>query len=149
MLVDLETDELFYLLDNCLRGSHLRSGTIERFVNQWYDIMNEKQRMCLFEWAVRLSYAWNGCRCFEPQSASCGQDVIFMKRFHPENQYNVTTKYNGKEETHRAFLMDGKYYVGSTRQIAKEFIVKVEKLEFADWKNYKQHGIDYDKNILE
>lgn len=34
MKVTLDTHEMFYLLESCLRGSHLRSGTILRFVDE-------------------------------------------------------------------------------------------------------------------
>ena len=37
--VKLDIFELGYLLDACFRGSHLRSGTIGRFVDEWYDIL--------------------------------------------------------------------------------------------------------------
>lgn len=149
MQVDLDKFELGWLLDSCLRGSHLRSGTIERFVDEWFDKMPEEWRMSLFEWSVRLTYSWAGHNCFEPQSACCGKDIIFMKRYHPGNQYMVTLKNGKKEETVRAFKMDGQYYVKCNRRCAEEFITKVEKLELPDWEKYKVDGVDYDKNILE
>lgn len=37
--VKLDIFELGYLLDACLRGAHLRSSTIGRFVDEWYDIL--------------------------------------------------------------------------------------------------------------
>jgi len=149
MLVDLDTHELFYLLDNCLRGSHLRSGTIERFVNEWYFGLSEHQRMNLFEWAVRLSYAWSGHGYFEPQSSACGKDIIFMKRYHPENQYKVKLiDEKNKPTTVRAFKMDGKYHIGCGRFCADEYITNIEKVNIPEWEEYKQSNIDYDKNIL-
>ena len=59
--VKLDIFELGYLLDACLRGSHLRSGTIGRFVDEWYDILTPTERMQLFEWTIRLTYdeRWN------------------------------------------------------------------------------------------
>ena len=161
MLVDLDTNELWYLLERCLHGSHLRSDTIERFVNEFYDKLSEHQRMNLFEWAVRLGYAWNGKNGFEPSSTCCGKDAIFMKRYHPENQYVVTMKYRyrpecekarwrTKTEKVRAFKMDGEYYVGSNRLCNPEFITNIEHLDLHDmWQEHKVNGVDYDKNILE
>lgn len=150
MKVDLNKFEMGYLLDACLRGSHLRADTIERFVDEWYRNMTEEYRMSLFEWSVRLSYAWAGHNCFEPQSSCCGRDIIFMKRYHPDNQYQVTLKHGEKEDTVRAFKMDGKYYVGCNRYCADEFITNVTKIDLSGmWNMYKVDGVDYDKNILE
>ena len=54
--VSLDIFEMGYLLDTCLRGSHLRSGTIQRFVDEWYELFSELERMRLFEWTIRLTY---------------------------------------------------------------------------------------------
>lgn len=151
MLINLDIHEMWYLLERCLHGSHLRSDTIERFTNEFYDKFEERERMSIFEWAVRLGYAWkrNAERCFTPSSSCCGHDIEFMKRYHPLNQYNVTTKYKRKTETHRAFKMNGDYYVGSHTRIASEYITNVEHIDLSEqWEQYKQPNIDYDKNII-
>ena len=162
MLVDLDIHELWYLLERCLHGSHLRSDTIERFVNEFYDKLSEHQRMDLFEWAVRLGYAWgwgNNDKCFKPSDSCCGHDTIFMKRYHPENQYIVTMKYryktadgkwHRKTERVRAFKMDGEYYINSRKRCAAEYITNIEHIDLHDlWQEHKVEGIDYDKNIIE
>lgn len=159
MLVDLDTNELWYLLEGCLHGSHLRSGTIERFVNEFYDKLSEHQRMDLFEWAVRLGYAWNGNRCFSPSGSCCGKDTIFMKRYHPLNQYIVTMSYKVKTpggrwrvkiEKVRAFLMEGSFYKDGKWRCDPAFITNVEHLDFKSlWDEHKVDGVDYDTNILE
>ena len=53
--VSLDIYEIGYLLDACLRGSHQRSGTVKRFVDDWYDLFTEDERMRLFEWTIRSS----------------------------------------------------------------------------------------------
>lgn len=149
MQVDLDIFELGYLLDTCLRGSHLRSSTVTRFVDEFYYKLDEAERMKLFEWSVRLTYAWSGHKCFEPQDSCCGQDRIFMLRYHPLNQYKVTTKFNGEINQHRAFKMDGEYYINSRQRIAGECVVKVEQIDLSsEWERHKTVGIDYDKNII-
>ena len=158
MLVDLDTNELWYLLERCLHCSHLRSDTIERFVNEFYDKLSEHQRMNLFEWAVRLGYAWNGKNHFEPDSSCCGTDTIFMKRYHPLNQYIVTMKYryktadgkwHRKTDKVRAFKMNGDYYVNSHKRCATEFITNIEHIDLsAQWQEHKVQGVYYDQNIL-
>ena len=91
-LVSLDIFEMGYLLDACIRGSHLRSDTIRRFVDEWYDLFTENERMRLFEWTIRLTYdqRWtsNGKDYkphFEPCTTCCGHDVEFVHRYHPKH----------------------------------------------------------------
>ena len=155
MLVNLYIHELWYLLERCLHGSHLRSDTIERFTNEFYEKLSEHERMNLFEWAVRLGYVWGSDKHhFEPSSTCCGHDTEFMKRYHPLNQYKVTMQWlecsKKKRKTLRCFKMGGKYHTTSTRFCAPEYITKVEHIDLSkQWEEHKVENIDYDTNILE
>lgn len=124
MKVNLDIFEMYYLLESCFRGSHLRSETIIRFVDEWYHLLTPRNRQDLYTWILRDIY--NGD--FKPRSQLCGADKIFMTRYNPDNQYKVTAKYNDKTDTIEAFLMDGRYYTSSHRFIAEEYIQKIEKL---------------------
>ena len=53
MKVNLDIHEMFYLLESCLRGSHLRSSTILRYVDDWYNLLSPSQRHKLYEWTLR------------------------------------------------------------------------------------------------
>ena len=57
--VKLDIFELGYLLDACLRGSHLRSGTIRRFVDEWYDILNPTEANATFRVDNPTSHTMN------------------------------------------------------------------------------------------
>ena len=153
--VSLDIYEIGYLLDACLRGSHLRSGTVKRFVDDWYDLFTEDERMRLFEWTIRLTYdcRWSSKEKnyqphFEQRSNCCGSDVEFVHRYHPDNQYLVTTRYEGKVEQHRCFMMEGHYHLSSTRMIADEYIISVNHIPCPEWENCKQDGVDHDRNII-
>ena len=124
MIVNLDFFEMYYLLESCFRGSHLRSGTIARFVDEWYGLFAPQQRKNLRDWILRDVYYGK----FEPMSSCCGEDETFMARYDPDNQYKVKTLYDGEEEIHEAFLRDGRYYTKSNRFIAKEYITSVEKI---------------------
>lgn len=123
MKVDLDIFEMYYLLESCFRGSHLRSDTILRFVDEWYESFTPEQRKNLYEWILRDIYNGN----FTKNDVLCGADIIFMARFNPDNQYTVTTLFHGREATENAFLKDGKYYINSKWCIASEYIVSAEK----------------------
>ncbi|WP_298108047.1 hypothetical protein [uncultured Bacteroides sp.] len=124
MKVDLDLDEMFYLLEACLRGSHLRSMTIRRFVDEWYGLFTTKQRCELYKWILRLIYNDD----FKPLPRCCGQDIVFMARYNPDNQYRVTVSDGTKTETVEAFKLDGRYWVKSNRCCAEECITKIEKI---------------------
>lgn len=121
MNVNLDKYEMYYLLESCLRGSHLRSGTILRFVDDWYKLFTVEERECIYEWTLRLIYDGE----FKPFSTACGADIIFMARYNPDNRYKVTM-IDGEEVD--AFLLDGKYYVKSNRYCPIENTKKIEKI---------------------
>lgn len=124
MKIELNIFEMYYLLESCFRGSHLRSGTIQRFVDEWYGLFTPQQRKDLRDWVLRDIY--NGD--FKPIFSCCGEDETFMARYDPGNQYRVHTLYDGNEEIHDAFLKNGCYYTKSDRFIAEEYITSVEKI---------------------
>lgn len=121
MNVNLDKFEMFYLLESCLRGSHLRSDVILRFVDDWYKLFTVEERECLYEWTLRLIYNND----FKPFDTACGADIIFMARYNPDNRYKVTM-IDGEEVD--AFLLDGKYYVKSNRYCPIESTKKIEKI---------------------
>lgn len=154
--ISLDVFEMGYLLDTCIRGSHLRSDTVRRFVDEWYGLFTEIERIQLFEWTIRLTYdrRWT---CgekdymphFEPYKSCCGHDVEFVHRYHPGNQYLVTTTYKGKKEQHHCFRMNGHYHLSSSRILTEEHITAVEHLHCPEWDRWKQPGVDYDRNIID
>lgn len=154
--VKLDLFELGYLLEACMKGSHLRSGTIRRFVDEWYDLLTPEERIELFEWTIRLTHnrSWERAKDphykphFEADSRLCGEDRIFVHRYHPENQYLVTAEFEGKEKQFETFLMDGEYYTGSHTFISPEYIKSVEKIDIPQWQKFKHPDVDYDWNIL-
>lgn len=124
MKVSLDIHEMYYLLEACLRGSHLRSTTILKYVDDWYSLLSPSQRKCLYDWALRLVYDGE----FKQRPAACGADRIFMARYNPYNQYLVTVSDGVKTETVEAFKLDGRYWVKSNRCCAEECITKIEKI---------------------
>ena len=124
MKVDLDIHEMFYLLESCLRGSHLRSSTILRYVDDWYNLLSPSQRHKLYEWTLILVYYGE----FKIRSEACGADRIFMARYNPDNQYRVTVSDGVNTETVEAFKLDGRYWIKSNRVCAEEYIKNVEKI---------------------
>ncbi len=119
MQVNLDKFELYYLLESCFRGSHLRTSTILRFVDEWYPLLTPEQRECYYRWILRDVYDGTFREC----SRLCGADAVFMACFNPDNRYRVTAD-NGSMVD--AFLMNGRYYVNSSQYVDK--MLWVEKL---------------------
>lgn len=133
MKVELDFFEMLYLLESCLRGSHLRSTTVERFSCEFWERFTERQRNSLYRFVLRNVYDGK----FKQQDSMCGQDVWLIERYDPDNQYEVTINDGATCENIRAFrhAKNGKYYIRPNKYIAPEYIIKIEKLYFDEEKD--------------
>ena len=123
MKIDLDIFGLWYFLESCLRGSHLRSSHVKDFTDIYFKKLTPGERAFLYKSVLEKIH--NGE--FEPDSAMCGHDVWFMARYNPDNQYKVVLKDGYGEE--QAFKKDGSYWVGERTKINNRFIVSVEKMD--------------------
>ena len=132
-MITLELDkfELYYLLESCFRGSHLRANTITRYIDEIYPKLTARVRKDLYEWILRDIYDGE----FKPRPQLCGEDIKFMARYNPDNQYVVVYNDTGEDECVNCYLLDGKYYVKSNAYVAPEFIRRIAKTN-GDLKKY-------------
>lgn len=121
MKVNLDKFEMYYLLESCFRGSHLRSDTILRFVDEWYECFTKEEREFFYKMIMRDIYN----NTFKITPSLCNVDSIFMARFNPDNQYEVTVKTG---EIINAFFMNGNYYILSYKYCDPDSIINVKKL---------------------
>lgn len=124
MKVNLDLFEMSWLLESCLRGSHLRAGTVDRFVDTWYGMFNGRERESLYEWMLRIVYDGE----FKPMPSMCGADEKLMARYDPDNQYEVEALWSDTKRLLRAFKLNDKYYINSTRYVNPSSIINVRKL---------------------
>lgn len=124
MRVNLDFFEMSWLLESCLRGSHLRAGTVDRFVDTWYGMFNGRERESLYEWMLRIVYDGE----FKPMPSMCGADERLMARYDPDNQYEVEVLWSDTKRLLRAFKLNDKYYINSTRYVNPSSIINVRKL---------------------
>ena len=99
MKVDLDLFEMSWLLESCLRGSHLRAGTVDRFVDTWYGMFNGRERESLYEWMLRIVYDGK----FKPMPSMCGADERLMARYDPDN-HDITDCRSGAKYLVTDFL---------------------------------------------
>lgn len=118
--------ELAFLAEACIPPRPIaRTMFWQNLTNRYWHQLNEGERVHLFEWLQKnLRY--------EESLAKEEDTQIFHARFDPDNQYLVKTKYEGKEEEHRAFKRGDRYYTGTNTFVSEEFITDVEKKVFKD-----------------
>lgn len=93
-----------------------RSIFWEKVINGHYCKMTPSERTKLYEWILRNHR-------FDLKDKDC---EWFERRFNPENQYLVTTIYEGKEEVHKCFKAGERYHTSISRSIQERYITKVE-----------------------
>ena len=76
----------------------------------------------MYEW-IQKSYSFEAR--IEKQDEDC---LLFLARYNPDNQYKVTTDFNGKIKEEEAFLFKQRYHIDRMTSILPEYIIKIEKL---------------------
>jgi hypothetical protein len=115
--------ELSFLIEACIPKVPIaRAMFWKDVIDKYYHQMTWDERARLHEWIGRNYSYENGLKNNDP-------DIIaFERRFNPDNQYKITTNYEGNIETKEAFLMDGKYHIKINTSILDEYITNVEKI---------------------
>lgn len=125
MLINLDKFGLWYFLESCLRGSHLRSSHVKDFTDIYFDKLTPSERKFLYDNVLDKLHDGE----FKPDSAMCEHDIWFMARYNPDNQYLVKLK--GCDDV-IAFKLpddDNAYYVGERTRINDSYIISVTKIE--------------------
>ena len=117
--------ELAFLAEACIPPRPIaRTMFWQSLTDRYWHQMTEGERAHLFEWL-------NKNEIYRDSLENNADTQIFHARFDPENQYIVTTT---EEEKIRAFKMGDRYYTGTNRWVAEEYITSVEK--FAPKREY-------------
>ena len=113
--------EFAFLVEACIPPRPIaRAMFWQDVINKHWHNMTEGERAHLFEW-MQKSWVYE-------ESLQKEQDTqIFHARFDPDNQYIVKYTYNGESKEQRAFKMGDRYYIGTSKWIAEEYITSVEK----------------------
>lgn len=109
--------ELAFLTEACLPPSPIaRHCFFMNVIDVYYNQMSWQQRKHLFQWIG------------EKLNMEHEESKIFYARFNPDNQFKVSTIYEGEKQEIEAFLFDEKYMISSSRRIDEKYIEGVEKL---------------------
>jgi hypothetical protein len=113
--------ELCFLAEACIPPRPIaRTMFWQNLTNAYYNQMTGHERVRLFELMKRNSW-------YEESLATQEDTQIFHARFDPDNQYIVTTNYNGEVGEWDAFKRNDKYYTSATKSIIEDYITKIEK----------------------
>ncbi len=125
MKIDLDKFGLWYFLESCLRGSHLRSSHVQDFTDVYFDKLTPSERKFLYDCVLDKLHDGE----FKPDSCMCGHDTWFMARYNPDNQYSVKVKGCDKEVLAFKLPNDDTYYIGEHAHINESYIISVTKIE--------------------
>jgi len=109
--------ELAFLTEACLPKSTIARHTFFMdVIDKHYHKMSWEQRKHFFEWIGKKL------------NMEHEESQIFYARFNPDNQFNLTTYYEGVKTNVEAFLLHNTYYVSSNKSVNDNYIESVEKL---------------------
>jgi hypothetical protein len=111
--------ELMWLAESVIPERPIsRSMCFDDFSERHYHNMNEQQRKQFMEHVMEQP----GFDLNKPQCAH------FYARFNPENQYRVTTMYEGVAGTIDCYYWEGKYHTQMNRHVSPEFITNIIRI---------------------
>ena len=121
--------EFCFLVEACIPPRPIaRSMFWEKVIDKHFYKMTQEERERLYEWVCKNYTYQEGIK---NKNEDC---LLFQARFSPDNQVVITTNFNGKEETHEAFVFGTRYYISSRRSIQEEYIVDVKHNNISIWK---------------
>ena len=128
MKIDLGEDQIFYYLEGCARGSHLRQGCWHQMINL-YPEMSQDIRDFLYTFAKR-DIAPLFARVSSDGYRPCGAENFdqFLACFNKDNRYMVTAKDGERTETRETYLYDGHYWTSGVMRFEDRCVTKVEKI---------------------
>lgn len=111
--------ELSFLIEACIPPRPIaRAMFWDKVITEYYHLMSEDERERLFGWIIKNPN-------FNIENNEC---ALFHARFNPENQYEISTVYEGEERAQKAFLFNGDYRIDKDISIIPEYIVKIKQL---------------------
>jgi hypothetical protein len=120
---DIDFFEFCFLVEACFGKRPIaRSMFFERVIDEYYHVLTQNERDRLFEW-LNKNPSFNYELLNEEESC-----LLFNARFDKNNQYLVTTEYEGEECVHETFRFKGRYCTAKNHFINDDYIIKTEKL---------------------
>lgn len=115
--------EFCFLVEACIPPRPIaRAMFWNDVIEKHYHIMTPNERKKLFDW-IQLNPSFN------LEEEDC---LWFYNRFNPNNQFLVTTLYNGETNSVETFKVGDRYYINKTTDIVQDYIIKVEPIIYVE-----------------
>jgi len=117
--------EFGFLVCACIPPNPIaRAMCWDNVINEYYYELTPDERVGLYEW-VNREYSMQ--HALEENNKDA---IEFNLRYDPNNQYEITTEFEGKVEIVQAYKDGDKYYVAINKWISPEFIKEIKKIEW-------------------
>ena len=134
MTVELDLFELYYFIEGCAKGSHLRQGIWRRCVNQFYGKLTQEERDRLFDWFTRLLWKDicgdkypNVKEEYKPLNFGLEDFKRTVACFDKNNRYILDVSDGEQQQIVEAYLFEDKYWIDFSRFAPKEYIKEIKK----------------------
>ena len=94
----------------------------QKVIDKYYNVLTQTERDNLFEWVNREYSMEKG---LEDGNEDC---LLFNARYDKDNQYTVSTLFEGEESIINCFLWQNKYHTTTSQSIVEKYITNIEKL---------------------
>ena len=120
---EIDFAELSFLAEACIPPRPIaRAMFWNRLISEIYNDLTLEQSSKLYSWIKRNDTFEDGIK---DGNEDC---LIFEARYNPDNQYEVTTEFNGEVEKHKAFKYKDKFFTTKSKWIAEEYIKRYERI---------------------
>lgn len=118
----IDVFELGFLAEACIPQVPIaRTMFWHDMIDKYYYQMSKEEADRLHEWISRNNRYQDSLEKYEDTK-------VFEARYNPDNQYEVTTEYEGKTEKHRAFKYKDSFYVAINKSLLEEYIIDKKKI---------------------
>ena len=123
MKVEIDFFEYCFLLESCIPPKPIaRTTFFIESINSHYDLMTDLERKNIYLW---IKDAIN--KMFTKDSSSDELIDMWLARYNPDNQYEVTTLFEDQENINSCFKYKDSYYTGKYNFINDLYIIKINK----------------------
>lgn len=116
---EIDFFELMFLAESVIPKRPIaRSMCFDSFSEVHYHKMSDNERQAFFDHVT-------SCHGFDLNNEQCAH---FYARFKYNNQYRITTLFNGEQKVVDAYLYNGNFHVKQNQFIEKNYIIKTERI---------------------
>lgn len=115
--------EFSVLVKSCIPPTPImRAMFWENVCGKYYNVLTQEERNNLYEWVMREYTMQKG---LQDKNEDC---LLFDARYDKDNQYLISTNFNGKLEDIECFKWKGCYHTSKNTSIIEKYITNIQKI---------------------